>query len=73
MSSSLITVRTFPSRFEAELAKLALESVGIKSFVSADDAGGMRPAPFAYSIGAELIVRQTDMQKATDALKEAGI
>ncbi|MBP7006050.1 DUF2007 domain-containing protein [Patescibacteria group bacterium] len=68
MASHLITIKTFPSRLEAEMAKQLLASFGIPSFVSADDAGGMRPAPFAYSLGAELIIREEDALKSKEIL-----
>lgn len=68
MSSNLVTLTTFPSRLEAEMAKEKLESMGIKSFVSSGDAGGMRPSPFAYSAGAELTVREEDVPKAREIL-----
>ncbi|MBP9762024.1 DUF2007 domain-containing protein [Patescibacteria group bacterium] len=70
MSSKLVTAALFSTRFEAEVAKLVLDAAGIKSFVSADDAGGMRPAPFSYSPGAELVVREEDFQKAQELLSE---
>ncbi len=50
------------------MAKQLLASFGIPSFVSADDAGGMRPAPFAYSLGAELIIREEDALKSKEIL-----
>lgn len=68
MGSHLLPVKFFPSRLEAEIAKGTLESAGIKAFISADDAGGMRPAPFAYSAGVELIVREEDAQSAKEIL-----
>lgn len=40
--SNIVLLRTFLYRHEAELAKVALETRGIYSIVSADDLGGMR-------------------------------
>lgn len=71
MASRLITIKTFSSRMEAEMAKQLLASFGILSFVSADDAGGMRPAPFAYSAGTELVVREEDAEKSISILDSA--
>ncbi|MBP6945152.1 DUF2007 domain-containing protein [Patescibacteria group bacterium] len=68
MKSNILTLKKFSTRLEAEMAKEVLESVGIKSFLSADDGGGMRPAPFAYSMGVELIVREEDVQRAKEIL-----
>jgi len=64
MSHSLVTLITFPTRIEAEIAKSTLEAAGIKAMVSADDAGGMLPTPFAYTSGAELTIREQDREKA---------
>lgn len=68
MNSHLIPVAVFRTRLEADLAKLRLDSVGLRSFISADDAGGMRPGVFSYSPGVELIVREQDLEKAKEAL-----
>ena len=50
---SLATLKTFPNRIEAEIAKSKLMAHGIDSHISADDAGGAVPAPMAYSLGAK--------------------
>jgi hypothetical protein len=68
MGNELAKLTVFPTRMGAEMAKQLLEAAGIPSFVSADDAGGMRPAPFAYTCGAELIVNKKDFQKAREIL-----
>ena len=68
MASQLVCVATFPTRLEADLAKSLLESAGIKSFVSADDAGGMRPGVFSYTAGVELVVREEDLTRAKELL-----
>ena len=39
----LVVLRTFPTVIEAELAKSALESVGIDSMVRSDNKGGQTP------------------------------
>ena len=70
MAQDLCSVRMFPTRLEAEFAKQQLVAEGIPAFVTADDAGGMRPAPFAYTSGAELVVRQKDFERAAQLLKE---
>lgn len=69
MSHPLVTLKIFPTRVEAEIAKSLLESMGIKAMVSADDAGGMMAAPFAYTAGVELIVREEDLDKAKKILE----
>ena len=39
----LIVIRTFSNKFEADVAKSALDAAKIDSIVRADDMGGMRP------------------------------
>lgn len=68
MNGTLVTLAVFPSRFEAECARERLASSKILSFVSADDAGGMRPAPFSYAFGAELVVRAEDASRSREIL-----
>lgn len=63
-SSELVSLSTFRSTADAQIAKGILDEVGIESMVRADNAGGMYPA----ISGAELLVRAEDAQKASDAL-----
>ncbi len=70
MSAEFVPVKTFGSRMEAELAKGLLETHDIPSFIRADDAGGMRPPPFQFSIGAQLIVRSIDLIPARRLLRD---
>jgi len=60
----LAVVRTFATRIEADLARSALEAVGIDAIVRGDDAGGMRPHLLTGSGGAELVVRVEDAGRA---------
>lgn len=62
--SELVTVATFPSAVDAEIAQGVLEEVGIESMIRSDNAGGMYPALG----GADLVVRAEDAEKATEAL-----
>ena len=64
-SSELITVSTFRSTADAQVAKGILDEAGIESMIRSDDAGGMYPG----IAGAELLVRADDVEKATDALQ----
>jgi len=64
-------VKSFRSRLEAELAQNLLAEHGIPSFVSADDAGGMRPPPFQFDAGVRLIVRSLDFVPARRLLKDS--
>jgi hypothetical protein len=71
MEQRIVSVRSFGSRPEAELARGLLESVGIPAFVSADDAGGMRP-PLQLSQGVRLMVREDDLGRARRVLADHG-
>jgi Putative prokaryotic signal transducing protein len=64
-SSELITVSTFRSTADAQVAKGILDEAGIESMIRSDNAGGMYPA----MAGADLLVRADDVEKATDALQ----
>ena len=63
-SSDLVVVSTFPSTPDAQIAKGILAQAGIASMIRSDNAGGMYPA----IMGAELLVRTEDVQKANEAL-----
>ena len=62
--SELVTVATFPSAVDAEIAKGVLDEVGIESMIRSDNAGGMYPS----ISGAEFVVRAEDAEKAAEAL-----
>ena len=63
-SDELVTVSTFPSAVDAEIAKGVLNDAGIESMIRSDNAGGMYPALG----GADLVVRAEDVEKASEAL-----
>jgi hypothetical protein len=63
----LVVLRTFPTVVEAELAKSALDSVGIDSMVRSDNEGVQSPG-LAFSRGVELLVRANDAAAANDML-----
>jgi hypothetical protein len=65
--SELVVLRTFPTVIEADLAKSALDSVGIDSMVRSDNKGGQTPG-LAFSQGVELLVRGDDVGAANDML-----
>ena len=65
-SSKLITVSTFRSAADAQIAKGILDEEGIESMIRADNAGGMYPA----ISGADLLVRSEDVAKAHDVLQD---
>ncbi len=65
-----VTIKTFNSRMEAELARGYLESNGIKSYISSDDAGQMYPSQQLVG-GVLLKVEEEDKEIALNLLKEA--
>jgi hypothetical protein len=71
MERELVPVKSFRNRLEADMAKNLLAEHGIPSYVSADDAGGMRPPPFQFDAGVRLIVRSLDLIPARRLLKDA--
>jgi len=67
MSEKIKLLKTFNSRIEAELAKSYLESNGIKSMISADDAGEMYPAASVYW-GVKLFVNENNFDLADNLI-----
>jgi hypothetical protein len=72
LNAERVVVRTYPTVIEAELAKTALESVGIDSMVRSDNEGGQSPG-LTFTRGAELLVRADDAEAADDMLDVEGI
>ena len=67
----LVVLRTFSTVVEADLAKSALDSIGIDSMVRSDNEGGQGPW-LAFSQGVELLVRADDVAAANDMLANEG-
>jgi Putative prokaryotic signal transducing protein len=65
-SPELVSVGTFRSIADAQIAKGILDEAGIESMIRSDNAGGMYPAIDA----AYLLVRAEDVDKADEALAE---
>ena len=65
--SDLVVVKTFLNRFEADVAKSALDAADIESLVRPDDAGGMEPGLWVGS-AIELLVRDEDGDRAKEIL-----
>lgn len=59
----LVTIRVFSDELEANFAKSTLESEGVDSMLSRDNAGGMEP-PLSLAQGIKLIVRNEDAERA---------
>lgn len=71
-NDDLITIRTFSSDMDAQVAKAHLESEGIKSLIIKDDVGGMQPN-FQVTSGVNLAVNRRDQKRAKDILKSVTI
>jgi len=67
----LIVVGTYQTVMDAELAKTALDSVGIDSTIRSDNKGGQLPGA-SVARGVELLVRPIDVDLATDILDVEG-
>ena len=64
-TSELVSVSTFRSTTDAQIAKGILDEAGIESLIRSDNAGGMYPA----MDGANLLVRAEDVARASEALR----
>jgi hypothetical protein len=69
-SHDLVVIRTFSNKFEADVAKTALDAAHIQSLVRADDGGGLRPGLWMGN-GVELVVNADDADRA-EAILTAG-
>ena len=67
----LVTIRTFASEFEAEIAKSVLDAFGIDCLINRDDCGGQRPH-LALTGGVQLVVRSADVEPAEEVLTSKG-
>src|SRR5262249_1735552 len=70
--AELVVLRTYPTVIDAQLAKSALDSVGIDSMVRSDNEGGQSPG-LSFTRGVELLVRATDVEAAIDTLDVEGM
>jgi hypothetical protein len=62
-SDDLIVLQTFTNHIEADLARSALDAMGIESVVRADDAGGVQPGLWTGT-GVQVLVRASDAELA---------
>lgn len=63
MTASLVSIHTFHYRYEADLAKSALDANGIHARVASDDAGGLEPN-LQFVRGVQLLVNSADAARA---------
>jgi len=66
----LVTLRSFPSEFEAQVALTALEHAGIAATVRSDNEGALNPG-LTFTRGAELLVREDDVAAARGVLSSS--
>jgi len=64
--TDLVVVRTFVNKFDADVAKSALDAADIRSLIRPDDAGGVEPG--LWLGGVELLVRREDAVQADEIL-----
>lgn len=68
--NDLVSVKSFGSRIEAEIARGLLAANKIASIVLADDAGRMYPSLSQVSeAGVKLLVRKKNLKKALGVLR----
>jgi Putative prokaryotic signal transducing protein len=67
--TELVVIGTFLNQIDADMAQGALEAADIKSMISADDAGGLRP--HLWMGGIRLLVRAEDAKQASEILARA--
>jgi hypothetical protein len=67
IDDGIVTVRTYSSEIEAQMAISHLISNNIDAIISRDDSGGMRPH-LQYSTGVRILVNKSDYEKAVEIL-----
>lgn len=67
----LVTIRTFLTKIDADLAATVLEAAGIASVIRADDCGGIRP--HLWMGGIELLVASDEAEAARAILDSPAI
>ncbi len=68
MSHKLVVVGTYSNRFDAEVAKTALDAADIESMIHADGAADLQPGLW-MGYGVELVVNADDAERAKEILK----
>lgn len=65
--AELVTIRSFGSESEAQIAKAALAAFGVPCMISSDDCGGQR-IHLAITEGIRLLIRAGDQETAEQVL-----
>jgi hypothetical protein len=63
----IMILKEYATEFDASIDQEHLESHGIESFISKDDAGGMRPH-LQLTMGVRLLINENDLERATEIL-----
>jgi len=71
-SDETTTLATYTTRRDAEMAREYLDDAGIRTFVRADDAGGMHPQ-LQRPHGVQLVGMSRTASRARSLLEEAGL
>lgn len=66
--TDLVVVQEFATKFDAEMARSALEAANVDAMVRADDAGGQQPGMWMAN-GVKLLVRSEDAARAAEILR----
>jgi len=70
--TDLVSIASFRTRAEAELAKNSLAAAGIRAMVTADDAGDAHPELRFTTGGARVLVAPQDAARARELLSAEG-
>jgi hypothetical protein len=62
-ADDLVILDTFTNHVQADLARSALDAMGIESMVRADDAGGENPG-LGFGQGVQILVKARDAELA---------
>ena len=70
MRNTFITVKSFSTRIEAEIARGLLKVNKIDSIIAADDVGGMKPFLVFFKSGVKLKVAAKDLKLAKQIIEK---
>ncbi len=63
----IVVLREYPNELDAAIDREHLDSNGIISFISKDDAGGMRPH-LQFTLSVRLLIHEKDRERAIEVL-----
>ena len=68
MDAELVSIGSFASYLDAEIASAHLEAEGIEHGIAKDDGGGAFPSMTGLAGGASIVVKAEDAERAKDIL-----